>query len=73
METLTSKLAKALEDLLPTDDTKWDDDRLENATCRFCGRTFVDSLEEVPQLCPSDDCPAYKAREVLATYKEIHS
>lgn len=36
-------------------------------TCRWCGRVYSGTTgdNEVPEMCPSDDCPGHIARSIL--------
>lgn len=58
------KLSKAAHDLFHTPDTVEVEGRY---TCRHCGREWSAMCGDgdVPELCPSDDCPGNIAREVL--------
>lgn len=35
--------------------------------CRWCGRVYAGNIadNQVPELCPSDDCPGHRARAIL--------
>ena len=57
-------LSKAAHDLFHTPDTVEVEGRY---TCRHCGREWraMCGDGDVPELCPSDDCPGNIAREVL--------
>ena len=35
--------------------------------CNWCGRDYAQTDVSVGENCPSEDCPSYKARAVLAT------
>lgn len=39
---------------------------IQNGKCVRCGRDYTGDVDLQGGECPSDDCPAYKARTVLA-------
>jgi hypothetical protein len=63
---LVAKLGEILQGIGP--DTHEADGRYE---CRWCGREWSAMCgdNEVPENCPSDDCPGHKARQLLNTLK----
>jgi hypothetical protein len=55
-------LIAALEDLLG------DRPDIQGGICQHCGRDYIG--EALEGACPSDDCPAHKARAVIATVQD---
>lgn len=41
----------------------------EKGICRFCGRDYSDDKEVRERTCLSDDCPSFKADELLAQFE----
>lgn len=56
------RLLQALLDLLPTDRTDLD----LNGLCAHCGREYAPEDIPASRNCPVEDCPAHKARALLA-------
>lgn len=63
LRALNAELLSAIEDLLG------DRPDIQSGACIRCGRDYRDEATLEGAHCPSDDCPAYRARHVCARAK----